>query len=152
AASTTIPIVFFVPEDPVRLRLVASLARPGGNLTGLNLVIGELAAKRLELLHAMVPTAVRVAVLIDPADPSIAETTARDTEATARAMGLQIQIVNASTIREIDAVFATLGRERPDALFVSTSPVFTRRVQFALLAAHHSIPTTYATREMIEAG
>jgi putative ABC transport system substrate-binding protein len=112
-----------------------------------------LAAKRLELLHAMVPTAVRVAVLVDPTDASIAETTARDAETTARAMGLQIQIVNANTIREIDAVFASLVRERPDALFVRTSPVFTnRRVQFALLAAHHSIPATYATREMVEVG
>jgi putative ABC transport system substrate-binding protein len=153
AASTTIPVVFIVAQDPVRLGLVPSLARPGGNLTGINLFIGELAAKRLEFLHAMVPNAMRVVVLIDPAEAGIAETAARDTEATARAMGLQIQIVNANTIREIDAVFATLGRGRPDALFVSTSPVFTyRRVQFALLAAHHSIPATYSTREMVEAG
>jgi putative ABC transport system substrate-binding protein len=153
AATTTIPITFIVGEDPVRLGLVASLARPSGNLTGINLFIGELAAKRLELLRALVPTATRVAVLVNPADTANAETQMRDVEAAARPLGLQIQVVSASTSREIDAVFATLVRERPDALFVNTSPFFTnRRVQLALLAAHHSIPTAYATREQVEAG
>jgi len=153
AATTTIPITFIVGEDPVRLGLVVSLARPSGNLTGINLFIGELAAKRLELLRALVPAATRVAVLVNPADTANAETQMRDVEAAARPLGLQIQIVSASTSREIDAVFATLVRERPDALFVNTSPFFTnRRVQLALLAAHHSIPTAYATREQVEAG
>ena len=153
AATTTITITFIVGEDPVRLGLVASLARPSGNLTGINLFIGELAAKRLELLRALVPTATRVAVLVNPADTANAETQMRDVEAAARPLGLQIQVVSASTSREIDAVFATLVRERPDALFVNTSPFFTnRRVQLALLAAHHSIPTAYATREQVEAG
>jgi len=153
AATTTIPITFIVGEDPVRLGLVVSLARPSGNLTGINLFIGELASKRLELLRALVPTATRVAVLVNPADTANAETQMRDVEAAARHLGLQIQVVSASTSREIDAVFATLVRERPDALFVNTSPFFTnRRVQLALLAAHHSIPTAYATREQVEAG
>ena len=120
AATTTIPIVFIVAEDPVRLGLVASLARPGGNLTGINFFTAELAAKRLELLRELVPAAARVAVLVNPANAANAETTLRDVEAAARAMGLQIQVLNASTSREIDAAFATLVRERPDALFVGS--------------------------------
>ena len=118
AATTTIPIVFMVGEDPVKLGLVASLARPGGNLTGVNFVSGELTAKRLELLRELVPAAARVAVLVNPANAANAETTLRDVEPAARAMGLQIQILNASTSGEIDAAFATFVRERPDALFV----------------------------------
>ena len=134
AATTTIPIVFLVAEDPVRLGLVTSLARPGGNLTGFNLLSGELAAKRLELLRELVPAAARVAVLINPANAPIAETTLRDVEAAARAMGLQIQVLNVSTSREIDAAFATFVRERPDALFVGIDPFFTsRRVQLVQL-------------------
>ena len=130
AATTTIPIVFSVAEDPVRLGLVASLARPGGNLTGINFFTGELAAKRLELLRELVPGAARVAVLVNPANAATTETTLRDVEAAARAMGLQIQVLNASTSREIDAAFATFARERPDALFVGSDPFFTsRRVQ-----------------------
>ena len=130
AATTTIPIVFIVAEDPVRLGLVASLARPGGNLTGINFFTGELAAKRLELLRELVPAATRVAVLVNPANAANTETTLRDVEAAARAMGLQIQVLNASTSREIDAAFATFVRERPDALFVGSDPFFTsRRVQ-----------------------
>ncbi len=151
AATTTIPIVFLVAEDPVRLGLVASLARPGGNLTGINIFTVELVAKRLELLRELVPTANRVAVLVNPADATNRETTARDVAAAARAMGMQIQILNASTSREIDAAFATFARER--ALFVGTDAVFTsRRVQLANLAAHHSIPMTSSTREIAEAG
>ena len=145
AATTTIPIVFTIGDDPVRLGLVASLARPGGNLTGINFFTGELAAKRLELLRELVPAATRLAVLVNPANAANAETTLRDVEAAARAMGLQIQILNASTSREIDAAFATFVRERPDALFVGADPFFTsRRVQLANLAARHAIPATYA--------
>src|SRR5262245_15204174 len=118
AATTTIPIVFVVSEDPVRLGLVASLARPGGNLTGVNFFTGELTAKRLELLRELVPAASRVAVLVNPNNPTIVDSTLRDLEPAARAIGLQIQVVNASTIREINEAFTTLARERPDALLV----------------------------------
>jgi putative ABC transport system substrate-binding protein len=153
AATTTIPIVFITPEDPVRLGLVASLAKPGGNLTGINLLSGELAAKRLELLRELVPGAARVAVLVNPANPSTTETTLRDVEAAARSMGLQIQVLKASTSHEIDAAFATLARERSNTLFVGGDPFFTsRRVQLAVLAAHYSIPSTSGTREITEAG
>src|SRR5262249_29690246 len=113
--------VFSAGEDPVRLGLVTSLARPGGNLTGINFFTGELAAKRLELLRELVPGAIRVAVLVNPANPSTTETTLRDVEPAARALGLQIQILNASTSREIDAAFATLVRERPDTLATTPS-------------------------------
>jgi putative ABC transport system substrate-binding protein len=126
---------------------------PGGNLTGINIFIGELAAKRMEFLREVVPAATRVAVLVNPANATITETTLRDVEPAARAMGLQIEVLNASTSREIDAAFATFVRERPDALFAGTDPFFySRRVQLALLAAQHSIPATYAVREMVEAG
>ena len=153
AATTTIPIVFSVPEDPVRLGLVASLARPGGNLTGVNFFSGELTAKRLELLRELVPGAARVALLVNPTNPANFATTVRDVEAAARAIGLQIQVVRASTSREIDAAFATFGRERPDALFVGGDGFFvTRRVQVAMLAAQRSIPATYGSREHVEAG
>ena len=153
AATTTIPIVFIAPEDPVRLGLVTSLAKPGGNLTGINLLSGELAAKRLELLRELVPRAARVAVLVNPASPSATETTLRDVEAAARAMGLQTQVLKASTGHEIDAAFAMLAREQSDALFVGGDPFFTsRRVQLAVLAAHYSIPSTYGTREIAEVG
>jgi putative ABC transport system substrate-binding protein len=152
AATTTIPIVFMVAEDPVRLGLVASLARPGGNATGINFFSGELTAKRLELLREMVPGAARVAVLVNPTGPT-AETTLRDVEPAARAMGLQIQIFNASSSREINAAFAAFLRQRPDALFVGNDPFFsTRRVQLANLAAHHSIPMTSGAREVVEVG
>jgi putative ABC transport system substrate-binding protein len=127
AATTTIPIVFITGEDPVRLGLVASLPRPGGNLTGINTFLTELAAKRLELLRELVPGALRVAVLLNPTDASVAESTVRDLETAARAIGLQIQVLNASTSREIDAAFANLAREQPDALFVATGPLFLSR-------------------------
>ena len=141
AATTTIPIVFSVAEDPVKLGLVASLARPGGNLTGINFFNAELTAKRLELLRELVPAAARVAVLVNPTNPATAETTLRDVEPAARAMGLQIQVLNASTSREIDAAFATFVRERPDALFVSLDPFFnSRRVQLVNLASRHRGP------------
>jgi putative ABC transport system substrate-binding protein len=153
AATTTIPIVFIVPEDPVRLGLVASLARPGGNATGINFYGGELVAKRLELLRELVPTAIRVAVLVNPTNTANTETTLKDVQSAARAIGLQIQVLNASTIGEIDAAFATFTLARPDALFVGNDPFFTsRRVQLANLAARHVVPMTSGTREYAEAG
>jgi putative ABC transport system substrate-binding protein len=153
AADTTIPIVFAVNEDPVRLGLVASLARPGGNRTGINFLSGELQAKRLELLRELVPSAARVAVLANPTSAANFETTVRDVEAAARGIGLQIQVVRASTSREIDATFATFVRDRPDALFVGGDGFFVnRRVQIAILAAQRSIPAAYGTREQVEAG
>jgi putative ABC transport system substrate-binding protein len=153
AATTTIPIVFAANEDPVRLGLVASLSRPGNNLTGINFLGGELQAKRMELLRELVPTATRVAILVNPANPTNTETTLREVGGAARAMGLQIQVFNASTSREIDAAFVTLGRERPDALFVSSEGFFvSRRVQVAILAAQRSIPAVYGAREQAEAG
>jgi putative tryptophan/tyrosine transport system substrate-binding protein len=152
ATTTTIPILFFATEDPVSLGLVASLARPGGNLTGINLFSGELSAKRLEFLRELVPSATRVAVLINPTG-STAETTLRDVESAARPLGLQIQVLNASTSREIDAALATFVRERPDGLFISSDLFFTsRRVQLANLAARYLVPMTSATREIAEVG
>jgi len=152
AATTTTPIVFQIGDDPVRLGLVGSLARPGGNLTGVNFFAGELAAKRLELLHELVPSVTRVAMLINPGNPN-AEAVLRDVQAGAGAMGLQILVHNAATTGEIDAAFATFVRERPDALFVGPDPFFrARRVQLALLAAYHRLPATYALRDYAEAG
>jgi putative ABC transport system substrate-binding protein len=152
AATTTIPIVFIVAEDPVRLGLVASLARPGGNLTGVNFFAGELVAKRLELLRELVPRAARVAVLVNPAGPD-AETTLKDVEPAARAIGLQIPVLNASTSREINAAFATFVRERPDALFVGGDPFFSsRRVQLVHLATLHKVPAIFSNRDYVEAG
>jgi putative ABC transport system substrate-binding protein len=152
AATTAIPIVFQVGDDPVKSGIVASLARPGGNLTGINFLAAELAAKRLELLRELVPAAARVAVLVNPANPN-AEIVLRDVETAARAMRLQIQVQNAGTIGEIDLAFAAFVRERADALFVGPEPVFRfRRVQLALLAAHHRLPATYALRDYAEAG
>ena len=153
AATTTIPIVFNVGEDPVRLGLVASLARPGGNLTGINFLNNELAAKRLELLRELVPGAAHVAVLVNPANATTAETALRDAQVAARAMGLQIQVLNASTSGEINAAFAGLARERPDALFVAGDGFFlSRRVQMVNLASRHAVPATYADRPFAEAG
>jgi putative tryptophan/tyrosine transport system substrate-binding protein len=153
AATTTIPIVFIVPEDPVQLGLVASLSRPGGNLTGANIFIGELVPKRLELLRELVPSMTRVAVFVNPANPARAASQVKEAEQAGRAMGLQIQIFNAGTGREINAAFATLARERPDALFVAPDPFFVgRRVQLATLAARHAIPTSFSVREFAEAG
>src|SRR5215468_8960884 len=127
AATTTIPIVFVGGEDPVKLGLVGSLARPGGNLTGINWLGGELAAKRLELLRQLMPAATRVAVLVNPAFATLTEITLRDVEASARAMGLQIQVLNADTAREIDAAFEIIGREKLDAVFVGPGPFFNAR-------------------------
>jgi putative ABC transport system substrate-binding protein len=153
AATTTIPIVFVGGEDPVKLGLVASLARPGGNLTGINWLGGELAAKRLELLRQLVPGATRVAVLVNPAIATLTEITLRDVETAARAMGLQIQVLNADTSREIDAAFEIIGREQPDALIVGPGPFFnSRRVQMAQLAARYAVPAIHTTRLEAEAG
>jgi ABC-type uncharacterized transport system substrate-binding protein len=152
-ATTTIPIVFMVAEDPVRLGLVTNLARPDGNLTGVNFFSAELAAKRLELLRELVPAATRVAVLLNPAEVALAASNLRDVETAARAMRLQIQVLNASTSREIDAAFVTIARERPDALFISSGPLFSsRRVQLAHLATRHAVPTIHGSRLYPEVG
>jgi putative ABC transport system substrate-binding protein len=153
AATVTIPIVFVTGDDPVKQGLVASLARPGGNLTGINIFSLELGAKRLELLRELVPGAARVAVLVDPANAVSTESTLREVDAAARAMGLQIQVFNANSSREIDAAFATLVNERPDALFVGASPFWIdRRVQVAQLAARHALPAIYHDRLIAEVG
>jgi putative tryptophan/tyrosine transport system substrate-binding protein len=152
AATTTIPIVFLLAEDPVKVGLVTSLARPGGNLTGINFFSAELVAKRLGLLREVVPTATRVAVLVNPTGPN-SETTSRDAQSAARATGLEIQVLNASTSREINLAFAGFVGERPDALFVDIDPFFTsRRFQLVNLASRHAIPTTYPGRQFTEVG
>jgi putative ABC transport system substrate-binding protein len=153
AATATIPIVFGVGGDPVRLGLIASLARPGGNATGIYFFVNELVAKRLRLLHDLVPKAVRVAVLVNPANVVLTGPTLREVQEAAPTIGLQIQILNASTIGEIDAAFATLAHDRPDALFVTADSFFTsRRGQFATLAARDKIPATYSQRDFVAAG
>jgi putative ABC transport system substrate-binding protein len=153
AATTTIPIVFGVPDDPVRLGLVTNLARPDGNLTGINFFLAELTTKRMELLRELVPTVSRVAVLVNPADASIAKLTLRDAETAARAMRLQIRVLNASTSRDINEAFATFVRERPDALFTSPDPFFlTRRTQLTHLASRHGVPAAYPVRDFAESG
>ncbi len=153
AATASIPIVFGVGEDPVRLGLVASLARPGGNATGVNFFTAEVAAKRLELLRELAPGTTRVAVLVNPANAWSAESTERDVQAAAPALGLQVQMLNAGTIREIDTAYASLVRERAEALVVAGDGFFnSRRVQLAMLAVRHAIPTTYSVRDYPEAG
>ena len=152
AATAAIPIVFAVGEDPVKLGLVASLARPGGNATGTNFLLVEVTAKRLRLLHELVPKAVRVAVLVNPSN-SATDTTVRGTKEAAATLGLQLQILNASSIGEIDEAFATLARERPDALFVGGDAFFIgRTVQLATLTARYGIPSTYSQRIYVAAG
>jgi putative ABC transport system substrate-binding protein len=153
AATATIPIVFGVGEDPVKLGIVATYARPGGNATGINFFLIEVVPKRLRLLHDLVPKAVRVAVLLNPANASVTESTLRIVQEIAPTIGLQIQILNATTIGEINAAFATLERERPDALFVSGDAFFaSRAVQFATLTARGRIPATYSLRDYVAAG
>ena len=153
AATATIPIVFSVAEDPVTLGLVASLARPGGNATGINFLVQEQVSKRLALLHELVPKAVRVAVLVNPTNAPNTETTLREAKEAAPTMGLQIHVLNASTSSQIDAAFATLARERPDALFVAANAFFaSRRVQLANLAARERIPAIYSNRDYVTAG
>jgi len=151
-ASNTIPIVFSVSEDPVRIGLVASIAQPGGNATGINFLATELTAKRLELLRVLLPQATLLGVLVDPTSP-VAGVIARDVEAAASRMGLKTRTLNVSTNSEINAAFITFAHERVHALFVSGGFLFTsRRLQLALRAAHHSIPATYANRDFVEAG
>jgi putative tryptophan/tyrosine transport system substrate-binding protein len=153
AATSTIPIVFSVGDDPVRSGLVASISRPGGNATGINFLTGEVVAKRLALLHELVPNAARVAAFINPADASRAEALRDEVEAAARTVGMQLQILNPSTNRGIDAAFAALVRERADALFVGPDAFYnSRRVQLANMAARHVIPTAFAVREYVDAG
>jgi len=152
-ATATIPIVFMAAEDPVKQGLVASLARPGSNLTGVNFFATELAAKRLELLRELVPDATHIAVLIDPANRMSTESTLRDVEAASQKMGLQIQVFNASTSREIDAAFAFFVHKRPDAVFVGSATfLMDRRVHLALLATAHKLPAIYPWRDFVEAG
>jgi len=153
AATTTIPIVFGVGGDPVQLGLIASLARPGGNATGINFFNTEVVAKRLRLLHDLVPNAARVAVLVNPANATTAESNLREIQEAALTLGMQIQVLNASTTDEIDAAFATLTRERPDALLVTGDAFFVaRRGQFATLAASERIPAAYSIRDHVAAG
>jgi ABC-type uncharacterized transport system substrate-binding protein len=153
AATTTIPIVFTVGDDPVRRGLVASLARPGGNLTGITFLALDLSAKRLELLRELVPGIARVAVLVNPAEAAVAETTLRDVETAARGFGLQVQVFRADTPDEINAAFESMERERPDALFVGATAFFVgRHIQLAQLAAFHRIPAVYPLRDFVEGG
>jgi ABC-type uncharacterized transport system substrate-binding protein len=153
AATTTIPIVFTAGYDPVGRGLVASLARPGGNLTGINIFVVEVLAKRLELLRELVPGAARVAVLVNPAEAANTEITLRDVDAAARRFGLQVRVLKADTNDEINAAFESMGRERPEALFVGVTPFFiARRVQLVQLAAFHRLPAAYPLRDFAEAG
>ena len=153
AATSTIPIVFSVGDDPVRSGLVASISRPGGNATGINFLTGEVVAKRLALLHELLPGAARVAAFINPADASRAEVLREEVEVAARTVGMQLQILNPTTNREIDAAFGALVRERADALFVGPDAFYnSRRVQLANMAARHVLPTAFAVREYVDAG
>jgi ABC-type uncharacterized transport system substrate-binding protein len=153
AATATIPIVFGVAENPVSIGLVANLARPGGNATGINFFLGEVVAKRLGLLHELVPKAVRLGVLVNPANGLTAEAALRDIPEAARTLGLQVQVLKASTGPEIDAGFSAMVRDRADALFIAPDAFFvSRRVQFATLAARDRVPTSCVNREMVEAG
>jgi putative ABC transport system substrate-binding protein len=153
AATTSIRIVFGVAEDAVQLGLVASLAHPGGNATGINFFVAEVAAKRLRLLHDLVPKATRVGVIVNSSNTSSADLTVEDIQKVAPSMGLEFQIFNAATVGEIDAVFASFAREQPDALFVAPDGFFTSRaVQFALLAARERVPATYSNSDNVEAG
>ncbi len=153
AVTATIPIVFGTGNDPVKLGFVASLAQPGGNATGINFFTSEVLTKRLRLLHELVPKAVRIAVLVNPANAATAESTLREVQEAAPTIGLQVQILNVSTIGQIDAAFANLARERADALFVAPDAFFlSRRVQPVTLTARDRIPATYGLREFVEAG
>jgi putative tryptophan/tyrosine transport system substrate-binding protein len=152
AATTTIPVVFSVSEDPVRIGLVASLARPGGNVTGINYLNSEVTAKRLELLRALVPGAVQIAVLVNP-DAPVTETVLRELQDAAATTGLRIRVLKARSSGEINAAFATFVHDRPDALFASGGFLFTsRRVQLVHLATRYAVPTSYSDREYVEAG
>ena len=151
-ATTKIPIVFSIPDDPVKLGLVTSLNRPAGNATGINIFLDVLVQKRLALLRELLPTAVRVAVLSNPTEPS-AGSLAENVQRAARGLGLQIQMVDASTSQQIDEAFVGLGRDRPDALFVAPDVFFnTRKVQLTILAARYGLPTSFSARDYVEVG
>jgi ABC-type uncharacterized transport system substrate-binding protein len=153
AATTTIPIVFLAPEDPARLGLVASLARPGGNLTGINFFPAEVSAKRLELVRELLPEVARIAVLVEPTNPTSTESTLRDLQSASRAMAIEIKVINVNTSRDIDAAFETFARDRPDGLITAVSAFLVdRRVQLALQAAIHKLAAVYPLREFPEAG
>ena len=153
AATTTIPIVFGVAEDPVKLGLVANLARPGGNATGVNFFVSEVVRKRLGLLRDLIPRAVRIAVMINSGNAATAEATLREVQNAADALGLQIHVVNASTSDEINAAFAAISHERVEALFLGPDAFFnSRRVQLVTLSARDRIPTVYGTRDYVEVG
>jgi putative tryptophan/tyrosine transport system substrate-binding protein len=153
AATSTIAIVFGIAQDPVRFGLVSSMARPGGNATGVNFLDQEVVPKTLRLLHDLLPKAIRVAVLVNPANKQTAESTLRDVQGAAPTIGLQIQILNATTNGEIDAAFASLVRERPDALFIAPDAFLSsRRAQLVTLAARDRIPAAYSTRDYVAAG
>jgi putative tryptophan/tyrosine transport system substrate-binding protein len=152
AATTTIPVVFGIADDPVKVGLVASLARPGGNITGINFLAAELTAKRLELLRQLLPQADRIAVLVNPAEPGRTESTIA-AEAAGHTMGLQIQVFKADTGRQIETVFENMEHDRPNALFIGTSPFLNvRNVQLAMLAAYHRLPGIHSERAYAEAG
>jgi putative ABC transport system substrate-binding protein len=153
AATKTTPIVFLATEDPVKLGFVVSLSRPSGNATGINFITGELTAKRLELLRELVPAATRLAVLVNPANATSTETTLRDAQAAARTMGLQVQVLNAGTSREINAAFETFVRERPDLLLVGLDVYLnSRRAQLVNLASRHAVPAIFSNRDFTEIG
>jgi putative tryptophan/tyrosine transport system substrate-binding protein len=153
AETKSIPVLFIVGDDPVKLGLVTNLARPDGNLTGINFFANEVVAKRLELLRELVPKANRIDVLVDPANVTTTESTLRELQPAAQTLGMHVRVLNASTSREIDAAFAALASERPDALFVGISPfLLSRRVQLAQLAARHAVPAIYQDREHAEVG
>jgi putative ABC transport system substrate-binding protein len=153
AATTSIPVLFIVADDPAKLGLVPNIGRPSGNLTGVNFFNAELGAKRLELLRELLPGAKTVAVLVNPSDAANTEATLTEVARAATAIGLQIQVLNANTSREIDTALAGIGRERPDALFVGQAPFLNvRRVQLVQLAAYHRLPAGYSSREYAEAG
>ena len=153
AATTTIPIVFLVGVDPVAIGLVASLARPGGNLTGVANLTGEVGPKRLEMLHAVVPTATTIALLVNPSSPELAEPQLQEVQVAARSLGLQLHVLNASTEREIDMAFATLVQLRPGELVIVPDPFFTSRSdRLAALALRHAIPTIFQYPEFTAAG
>jgi ABC-type uncharacterized transport system substrate-binding protein len=153
AATTTIPIVFEVASDPVELGLVTSLARPGGNITGVTSLNAEVGPKRLELLHELVPTATVVGLLVNPTNPNLAELTTKNLHAAARSLGLKMHILHASADRDFDTVFATLNQLRAGALVIGTDPFFSSRLeQLATLTARHAVPTVYQFREFTAAG
>jgi putative tryptophan/tyrosine transport system substrate-binding protein len=153
AATTTIPIVFEVASDPVELGLVTSLARPGGNITGVTSLNAEVGPKRLELLHELVPTAAVVGLLVNPTNPNLAELTTKKLHAAARSLGLKMHILHASADRDFDAVFATLLQLRAGALVIGADPFFTSRLeQLAALTLRHAVPAVYQFREFTAAG